>query len=162
MSKSKQQLVDEKLTIERALRHMLPEHVMLFVHPEKCALALFWGPDSPENVIEFFTRSEWDILLALAQAYPHYAPYEWLLQQLSSYLVDQAHELLHAAVSSTDRNRLLKPIHRALSSLRKKLQQLHPHLNISHVYETGYAPTSPTQGRSMSTSLTSQGGSDVQ
>jgi hypothetical protein len=162
MSKSKQQLVDGKLTIERALRHMLPEHVMLFVHAEKCAFALFWGPDAPENGIEFFIPTEWTILLVLADAYPYYAPYEWLFKQLSSYPVDQARELLHAAASSTDRNRLLKPVHRALSGLRKKLQQLHPHLNISHVYETGYALSSPTEGRSMSSSLFPQGGSDVQ
>jgi hypothetical protein len=58
MSKTKQLLVDEKLTIERVLRQVLPEHVVPFVHSEKRAIALFWEPNSPENVIEFFTPTE--------------------------------------------------------------------------------------------------------
>jgi hypothetical protein len=138
---SMQQSSEEKQTLESVLRQLLPEGVVPLVNPDRRAIAVLWEQNS---TIEFLTPTEWSILLVLARAYPHYAPYAWLVQRTSSYSLEQTYQLLGAASSASMRNRLLKPIHRALSSLRKKLQHLHAYLNISHVYETGYALISPT------------------
>jgi hypothetical protein len=133
---------DEKLLLERVLRHLLPDSITPLVHPEKRAIAVF-GEEHPQNTMEFFTPTEWALLLVLAEAYPQYAPYEWLLQGLYSYSLEQARQMVLAASSARARHGLLKPIHRALSHLRSKLRALHANVNISHVYEAGYALISP-------------------
>jgi hypothetical protein len=132
---------EEKLLLEQKLRQLLPKGVTPLVEPEDRAIAVL-GEQLTHNTLRIFTSTEWDVLLVLAGAYPHYASYARLLQQLSSYSYEQARQLLQESTAS-ERSARLKPIHRALSNLRGKLHTLHADLSISHVMASGYVLTSP-------------------
>ena len=90
MSTALEQEQYQQRTLERVLRQLLPEQVILFAHPRNHTLAMWRGPDSPQNVIEVLTANEWKVLLALAESYPYYSPYEALLAGLTSLSVEQS------------------------------------------------------------------------
>lgn len=135
MSKSKQLLVDEKLTLERVFRQLLPANVTPFVTPQQRAIAVFWGPDSQENSIASFTPSEWNALLVLAEFYPHYAPYEVLLARLSATSPDYSRHLIQEAQQRGTVQQIVGPIRYVMKTLRVKLRPFS--LTVSSLYGLG-------------------------
>lgn len=71
---------------------------------------------------------------------PHYAPYEMLLASLTSLAPDTCRKQLHDAQEEGTNavTRELKPVYRALSTLRKKLKSVYPPLDISLLRGVGY------------------------
>jgi hypothetical protein len=59
---SPQQYADEKMLLEQVLRQLLPEEVTPLVNPDKRAIAVVHESGSSQNIIEFFTSSEWNVL----------------------------------------------------------------------------------------------------
>ena len=107
--------------VEHVLRQALPEQVTLFIHPDKRAIALFWEPQVPENTIVFFTPTEWVVLLALAECYPHYSPYELLLAHLASTSAEYSRTLLQEAQQRKTVRQVLGPVRDVIKHLRTKL-----------------------------------------
>jgi hypothetical protein len=91
-----------------------------------------------------FTKNEWSILLTLLASYPYYAPHEVLLASLTSLSSSVCHKRLQEAQKSGSQalKQELKPVHRALSGVRAKLNKLYPPLKISPIREVGYVLTS--------------------
>jgi hypothetical protein len=91
-----------------------------------------------------FTRNEWSLLLTLLASYPYYAPHEVLLASLTSLSSIDCHKRLQEAQKSGSQalKQELKPVHRALSGIRAKLNKLYPPLKISPIREVGYVLTS--------------------
>lgn len=107
--------------------------------------------DSPRIILEqLLSENEMRLMLPILQSYPHYCPYEVLLAHISSNVVTDAtiercRLRLQEAQSRGAWQQELRPIRRALSSLRSKLHAFH--LEISNVRErgcslTGLAPPS--------------------
>jgi|SRR5579859_6806662 len=127
---------DEKLLLEQTLRQLLPEEVTPIVNPHKRAIAFFRGADHPRNDIELFTASEWKVLLALAESYPHYSPYEALLSRLTSTSPDYCRQRIQEALQNGTLRQELGPIRDAFKKIRPKLGSFS--LTISSVYQLGY------------------------
>ncbi len=74
----------------------------------------------------------------------YYAPHEVLLASLTSLSSTDCHKRLQEAQKSGSRalKQELKPVHRALSGIRAKLDKLYPPLKISPIREVGYVLTS--------------------
>lgn len=91
-----------------------------------------------------FTKNEWSILLTLLASYPYYAPHEILLASLTSLSPADCRKRLQAAQQSGTKalKRELKPVYRALSGVRTKLNNVYPHLKISPIRDLGYVLTS--------------------
>lgn len=100
---------------------------------------------------QHFTKNEILLLKCLIQCYPHYAPHEMLLAQLTLRSDDDWRRRLQEIrrLQPDDVVRELKPVYRALSGVRVKLKKLYPRLKISLVRNTGYllalAPEANTQ-----------------
>ncbi len=131
---------DEKRLVEQVLRHLLPEGAMPIASPDKRAIALFWGSDASQNSIVLFTPGEWKVLLALAESYPHYSPYEVILSQLTSTPPEHCRQLLHDAEQKRTLRQELRPIRRTVWSLRSKLRPFA--LEVPSVLEAGYTLSS--------------------
>lgn len=88
-----------------------------------------------------FTRNEWNILLVLFVAYPHYASNEALLASITSLSSADCAKRLQEAQQLGPRmlKQELKPVYRALAGIRIKLNQLCPQPRISLVRGLGYA-----------------------
>lgn len=102
--------------------------------------------DGPRLVLdEQLSANEVRILLPLLESFPHYSPYEVLLSSLESESVTGAglarcRQRLQEAQTLGTWPQELRPLRRALSSLRQKL---HPFaLEISTIREQGYSLTS--------------------
>jgi hypothetical protein len=97
--------------------------------------------DGPMLLMEQqFSLNELRIIVPLLELYPHYCPYEVLLAHISSNIVTEAsiahcRQRLQEALSRGTWQQELRPIRRALSSLRNKLK--HFELGISNVRERG-------------------------
>jgi hypothetical protein len=126
---------DEKALLESTLRQLLPETVMLVVSSQQRVIV---GLSGQEHTLTRFTLSEWKVLLALAESYPHYSPYEVMMSRLMGGPIDYYREHLHAAADYDTWQRELRPVRDALSSLRAKLRRLYPSLVVSSVYQAGY------------------------
>ena len=122
MSTALEQEQNEQRTLERVLRHLLGEQVILFAHPRNHTLAVYGGTDSPQNVIEVLTANEWKVLLALAESYPYYSPYEVLLAGLTSLSVERSRALLQAAHQHGTLRQELGPVRDVIKKLRRKLR----------------------------------------
>jgi|SRR5713226_4392533 hypothetical protein len=87
-----------------------------------------------------FTRNEWLLLMSLMQCYPHYAPHEMLLAELTLVSCDDWRRQLQKIrqVQPEAIIQELKPVYRALSGVRIKLKKLYPQLKISLVRNMGY------------------------
>ncbi len=96
---------------------------------------------------QHFTKNEWSVLLVLLASYPHYAPYEILLASLTSLSSNDCRERVQQAQHLGQKmlKRELKPIYRALSGIRVKLNDLYPHLKVSHIRDTGYVLTTSVE-----------------
>jgi hypothetical protein len=101
------------------------------------------------------SRNELLLLVPLLESYPHYCPYEVLLAYVSSNVVTEAsiadcRQRLKEALSRGKWQQELRPLRRALSSLRIKLE--HFDLGISTLRESGcslsslisHAPSRPS------------------
>ena len=102
--------------------------------------------DGPRLIMEQqLSVNEMHMLMPLLESYPHYCPYEVLLAHISSNTVTEAsitrcRQRLQEALSRGTWQQELRPIRRALSSLRSKLHRFH--LEISNVRERGCSLTS--------------------
>jgi hypothetical protein len=76
---SSEHLSNEKTLVEQTFRQLLPQTTIAVVNPQQRVIVLLSGNDAQEHTLEWFTPSEWVILLALAESYPHYSPYEALM-----------------------------------------------------------------------------------
>lgn len=97
--------------------------------------------DGPMLLLERqFSANEIRVFVPLVETYPHYCPYEVLLAHLYSNAVSTAtiahcRQRLQEAEARGIRQQELRPIRRALSSLRNKLRYFD--LGISNVREMG-------------------------
>ncbi|HEV2654120.1 MAG TPA: hypothetical protein VGT82_04150 [Ktedonobacteraceae bacterium] len=104
--------------------------------------------DGPEQIMEQqFSSNEMRLLIPILQSFPHYCPYEMLLSHISSnnmtpHAIARCRQLLQEALRNGTWHQELRPIRRALSTLRTKL---HPfNLEISTIRERGCSLTSLT------------------
>ncbi len=122
------------------LQDLLPPDLKLLLNVETRTLSLLCISSSSILVQKQLTRNEWSLFTVLVTNHPHYAPYEVLLASLTSLSPDACRVQLHkaqreGAVALTQE---LKPVYRALSSLRIKLKAIYPPLKIYHIRDTGY------------------------
>jgi DNA-binding winged helix-turn-helix (wHTH) protein len=102
--------------------------------------------DGPVLVTEQrFSVNEMSILMPILESFPHYCPHEVLLSHISSNTVTTAsiarwRQRLWEAQTRGAWQQELRPLRRALSSLRSKLHCFD--LEISNVRERGYSLTS--------------------
>lgn len=136
---------EEDISIEHfALHGLLPQGCTLALHAETRTLSLM--ADGPRLLRQqTFSDNEMRIIIPILQAFPRYCPYEILLANLTSDAVDAAairrsQHFLKEAQSNGTWHQELRPIRRALSSLRSKLHLFH--LEISTVRERGCSLTS--------------------
>jgi hypothetical protein len=135
---------DEKTLVEQTLRQVLPGTVTLVVNSPQRVLVVLSGQ---EHTLARFTPSEWNVLLALAEAYPHYSPFEALMARLMDGPADYYRERWHQAQQQGRLREELRPIREAITGLRAKLRPFL--LTIAFIPETGYllatvsSPTPP-------------------
>jgi len=129
---------------ESVLQGLLPASCKLELNAKTRMLSLL-STDHPHILAqEQFTKNEWNVLLTFLSSYPYYAPHEVLLASLTSLSPADCRKRLQEAQQSGAKSlkRELKPVHRALSSVRAKLDKLYPPLKISLIRNLGYALTS--------------------
>src|SRR5215471_11961763 len=130
--------VEVKIT-HLSLPDLLAPGCTLAMNLEARTLSLL--ADGPQLIMEQqLSANEMYMLVPLLDSYPHYCPYEVLLAYISSNTVTEAsisrcRQRLQEAMSSGTWQQELRPIRRALSSLRNKLYHLD--LGISNVRERG-------------------------
>lgn len=126
-----------------SLYGLLPEDQKLALHTEVRTLSLLGeGPDLLGQ--QQFSDSELRVLKAVLEAFPYYCPYEVLLASITAHTVNtstvaQSRQKLQAAQYHGEWRQELRPIRRALSSLRCKLHVFH--LELSIVREGGCSLT---------------------
>ncbi len=125
----------EKRLLEQVLGQLLPEHIIPLVDPQKRAVVFIWKLDLPRSGLELFTPSEWEILLALADSYPHYSPYELLVARHTATAIEHSRKLIHEAREQRVLRQELRSISEAISSIRRKLR---PFLTVALIHGTGY------------------------
>jgi len=122
-----------------SLSGLLPPDQALALNLETHTLSLL--TNGPELIIEqHFSANEMSMLVPLLDSFPYYCPYEMLLSHISSNTVTTtsiAHcrQRLQEAQDRGTWQQELRPIRRALSSLRSKLHSFD--LAISNVRERG-------------------------
>ncbi len=122
-----------------SLPGLLPADLRLAFNLETRTLSLL--TDGPTLMMEQqLSGNELHLLVPLLESYPHYCPYEVLLAYISSNVVTEAsiaycRQRLQEALSRGTWQQELRPLRRALSSLRSKLE--HFDLGISTVRESG-------------------------
>ncbi len=129
---------------ESVLQSLLPSDYKLELNAKSRMLSLL-NTHTPHILAQQqFTKNEWNVLLTLLSSYPYYAPYEVLLASLTSLSPAGCRKRLQEAQQSGAKilKRELKPVHRALSGVRAKLNNLYPRLKISPIRDVGYALTS--------------------
>jgi hypothetical protein len=123
---------------------LLPSDRTLVLNLEARTLSIL--SEGPVLIMEQqFSVNEMSMLVPLLESFPHYCPYEVLLAHISSNSVSAAsiaycHQRLQEALDSGIWQQELRPIRRALSSLRNKLHRFD--LAISNVRERGCSLTS--------------------
>ena len=128
---------------------LLPTGRKLALHLETRTLSLLLdGPNGPELIAEqLFSVNEIRVLVPMLQAFPNYCPYEVLLSHISSNNVTEAtvarcRQRLYEAQSGGTWQQELRPMRRALSSIRSKIHNFD--LEVSNVRERGCSVTSLT------------------
>jgi hypothetical protein len=130
--------VETKLS-HLSLPGLLPSGQTLVLNLETRTLSLL--TDGPTLLVQQqLSGNELRMLVPLLEFYPHYCPYEVLLAHISSNIVSETsithcRQRLQEALSRGTWQQELRPIRRALSSLRSKLE--HFDLGISNVRERG-------------------------
>jgi hypothetical protein len=126
-----------------SLSGLLPPDQALALNQETRTLSLL--TDGPELIIEQrFSANEMSMLIPLLGSFPYYCPYETLLSHISSNTVTtssiaRCRQRLQEAQDRGTWPQELRPIRRALSSLRGKLNRFN--LTISNVRERGCSLT---------------------
>jgi hypothetical protein len=106
--------------------------------------------EGPEQIMEQqFSYNEMRVLVPILEAFPHYCPYEVLLAHISSNnptanSIAHCRQRLQEALDNGSWPQEVRPIRRALSSLRNKLH--HFNLEVSTIRERGCGLTSLTAG----------------
>lgn len=142
LARSKQEV--EIHILHLALQGLLSEGQLLVINQQTRTLSLL--SDTPQIIIEqLFSENEMRMIVPILESYPHYCPYEVLLAHLSSNVVtlatiERCRLRLQEAQSRGAWQQELRPIRRALSSLRSKLHSFN--LEISNVRERGLSLTS--------------------
>ncbi len=127
-----------------SLPGLLPSGQTLALNQETRTLSLL--TDGPALIMEQqFSVNEMSVLVPLLESFPHYCPYEVLLAHVSSNFVTEtsivySRQRLQEALSRGTWQQELRPIRRALSSVRNKLH--HFDLAISNIRERGCSLTS--------------------
>jgi hypothetical protein len=124
-----------------ALQSLLPPQYRLEFNEEARIMNIL-RVDAPQLLAQpQFTENEWCVLLVLFASYPHYAPYETLLSCLTLLPVAECRKRIQQAqqAGSQALSRELKPVYRALSGVRAKLDDAAPYLKISFIRDTGYS-----------------------
>ena len=129
---------------EAILQSLLPSDYKLELNAEARILSLLNAHVPHILAQQQFTKNEWNVLLILLSSYPYYAPYEVLLASLTSLSPADCRKRLQEAQQSGPKilKRELKPVYRALSGIRAKLNSLYPSLKISPIRDGGYVLTS--------------------
>jgi hypothetical protein len=134
-------LQSEPITsIEKICGSLFHADFVLHVNMEARILILLHKQSPSVLTQQIFTKNEWKMLMVLLRNYPYYAPHEMLLSSITSLSVDESRKnLREARVLGADMvRRELKPVYRALCSLRGKLTKLHPDLKVSLIRDIGY------------------------
>jgi hypothetical protein len=130
-----------------SLEDLLPPGNKLVLNRQTRTLLLL--AEGPCLLIEQqFSVNELYVLIPMLELFPHYCPYEVLLSHISGNAVtpasiDYYRRCLQEAQDRGTWQQELRPIRRALSSLRTKLH--HFGLEVSNVRERGCSLTSLTQ-----------------
>ena len=117
----------------------MPPGQTLVVNRETRTISLL--SDGPTLIVEQqLSANEMHLLVPILMYFPHYCPYEVFLSYLSTKVVTEAtiercHQRLQEAQACGRWQQELRPVRRALSSLRNKLYRLD--LGISNVRERG-------------------------
>jgi hypothetical protein len=125
------------------LPDLLLAHQKLALNLETRVLSLL--SEGPQIVVQKqFSVNEMNMLLPILEYFPHYCPYEVLLSRVISHTVtastiDNCRRLLEEARRNGTAQQELRPVRRALSSLRNKLLEFH--LGISNIRERGCSLT---------------------
>ncbi|HEY1352931.1 MAG TPA: hypothetical protein VGF67_25225 [Ktedonobacteraceae bacterium] len=134
---------DEQRSIESILGNLLPAEYRLELN-EAIRMGSLLSVSSPSIIAQQqFTRNEWRIFMTLLGFCPHYVPYAALLASITALSLQDCDERLWEARQrgSYELKRELKPVHRALSGIRAKLNKLSPSLKISLIRNLGYSLT---------------------
>ena len=129
----------ETTIVHFSLPGLLPSDQKLALNLEMRTLSLMReGPILIQELL--FSVNEMQVLVPILDSFPHYCPYEILLASLSSNHVTSAsiarcRQRLQEARDCGEWQQELRPIRRALSSLRVKLHRCN--LEISNVRERG-------------------------
>ena len=128
------------------LAGLLPEGQVLALSKATRTLSLL--EEGQLKADQQFSVNEMRILLPILPAFPHYCPYEVLLahiasQNVSDHAIHLCRQRLYDARDQGSWQQELRPIRRALSSLRSKLHCFG--LEISNIRERGCSLTSLTQ-----------------
>ncbi len=129
----------ETKVLHFSLDALLPSDQKLALNIETRTMALL--TEGPQLIVEHqFSVNEWHMILPILSFFPHYCPYEVLLSYLSvktvtSATIEQCRERLQEAQKNGAWQQELRPIRRAISSLRPKLYSFQ--LGISNVRERG-------------------------
>ncbi len=127
-----------------SLQGLLQIDLTLVLNPETRTVSLL--SDGPTLIVEQqLSANEMYLFVPILESFPHYCPYEVLLSHISTKTVtpasiERCRQRLREAQDSGKWQQELRPIRRALSSLRNKLRRLD--LGISNMRERGCSLTS--------------------
>jgi hypothetical protein len=127
-----------------SLQGLIPKGQTLVLNPETRTVSLL--SDGPLLIVEQqLSANEMYMFVPILKSFPHYCPYEVLLSHISTKTVtlasiERCRQRLQEAQASGKWQQELRPIRRALSSLRNKLRSFD--LGISNVRERGCSLTS--------------------
>lgn len=135
----------QMLRAQSILRDILPTDVIIELNALTRSLTLLNA--HPPHIVaqQQFTKNEWSIFIILLTFYPHYAPYEILLSSITSLSPADCRERLEKdrQLGQLFLKRELKPVYRALSGARAKLNKIYPLLKISLIRDAGYVLVTP-------------------
>lgn len=123
-----------------ALRDLLPPQ-FTFEFNEQGRILNILRTDPPCIIAQpRFTKNEWYFLLSLFASYPHYAPYEYLLANLTLLSVEQCRQRIQQAqqAGSQALSSELKPVRGAVAGVRTKLGSSMPSLTVACFHDAGY------------------------
>ena len=129
-----------------SLQGLLPIGQMLVLNLETRTISLL--SDGPMLIVEQqLSANELHLIVPILESFPHCCPYEVLLSHISTNTVTEAsitrcRQRLREAQACGRWQHELRPIRRALSSLRHKLHRFD--LGISNIRERGCSLTSLT------------------
>lgn len=130
------------------LAGLLPQHQILVLNRSMRTVSLL--AEGPTQLLEQrLSADELRLLLPILEAFPQYCPYEVLLSSLFTEMltpasIHQSRRYLQEALARGTRQQELRPVRRALTSLRSKLRPFE--LEISTLRQLGCCITSATGG----------------